>query len=218
MINSSIRPNEILIASNLSTIRILDLKSYTFTLDLTAHDKRINCLEFMTDEILLSSSSDLTIKIWNLDSTKTSLQTIDCAQDEAMILRKINETTFACLSYDGLIKIFSSDKECILFKCYKTINQNSGYAKDLKVCSDINVLICPFKVIHLYSLTDFTCVGTLSQNMFFFARSIAILPNNRLIAANKNQTLQIWCLKTCQSLSIHKDHSSLTNNILFYNN
>ena len=172
----------------------------------------------MTDEILLSSSSDLTIKIWNLDSTKTSLQTIDCAQDEAMILRKINETTFACLSYDGLIKIFSSGKECILFKCYKTINQNSGYAKDLKVCSDINVLICPFKVIHLYSLTDFTCVGTLSQNIFFFARSIAILPNNRLIAANKNQTLQIWCLKTCQSLSIHKDHSSLTNNILFYNN
>jgi hypothetical protein len=219
MINSSIRPNEILIASNLSTIRILDLKSYTFTLNLTAHDKRINCLEFLTGEIFLSSSSDFTIKIWNLDSTQIKcLQTIDCAQDEPMILRKINETTFACLFYDGPIKIFSSDKESLLFKCYKTINRNAGYAKDLKVCSDINVLICPFKVIRLYSLTDFTCVGTLRQNIFLFARSIAILPNNRLIVANANQTLEIWCLKTCQSLSIHKDHSSLTNNILFYNN
>jgi WD40 repeat protein len=219
IINSPKIPNEILIASTQSHINILDLKTYTFTLNLKAHDKRINCLEFLTDEILLSSSSDSTVKIWNFESTQIKcLQTIDCSQDEPMLLRQINETTFACLFYDGEIKIFCSDKECLLFKCYKTITCNAGYAKDLKVCSDLNLLICPFKVIHLYSLSDFTCVGTLCKNTNLFARSMAILPNNRLIVANDNQTLEMWCLKTCQSLSIHKDHSSLTNQILFYTN
>jgi WD40 repeat protein len=220
MINSSTRQNEILIASKSSSICILDLNSYNFTLSLRAHAGRINCLEFLTHEILLSSSSDLTIKIWNLDLTRNnSLQTIECPQKQPMILRKINESTFACLFCDCLIKIFSSDKESILFKCYKTITvTNSSYLRDLKVCSDINLLIFASKVIHLYSLSDFTCVGTLWQNADSFALSMSILPNNRLIAANNNNTLEIWCLKTCQSLRVCKDNSSLVNKMLFYNN
>jgi WD40 repeat protein len=219
MINSSLRPNEILIASTLSDIHILDLNSYTLTLWLKAHDKRINCLEFLTHEKLLSSSADLTIKIWNFDSTRHKLlQTIECPQYQPMILRKINETSFACVFHDGKIKIFSSNKECIEFKCCKTITCNSGYAKDLKVCADLNLLICASKVIHFYSLTDFNCIGTLCQNEFAFARSIEIIPNNRLIVFDKNKTLEIWCLKTFRSLSIHKDHSSLINSILFYTN
>jgi WD40 repeat protein len=165
----------------------------------------------------LSSSPDLTLKIWNLDSAWIScFQTIDCPHNEPCILRKINETSFACLFYDGIIQIFSSDKENIEFKCCKTIIRNSGCSRDLKVCSDLNLLICSTELIHLYSLTDFTCVGTLCPNRFAFARSMEILSNNRLIVASKNNTLEMWCLKTCQSLSIVKDHSSLINQILFY--
>jgi WD40 repeat protein len=219
MIFSSIRPNEILISSAFSDIRILDLNSYIFTLSLQAHARRISSLEFFTQKILVSSSSDLTIKIWNLDSTRSKcLQTIECAQNEPRNLRKINETKFACLFDNGLIKIFHSDKESILFKCYKTISYNSGYHRDLKVCSDLNLLICASKVIHFYSLSDFTCVRTLFPNTCSFMRSMEILPNNRLIVANDNNTLELWCLKTGQSLSIHKDHSSLINGILFYLN
>jgi WD40 repeat protein len=217
MINSSILPNLILIASHLSDIRILDLNTYTFPFSLQAHDKRISCLEFLTQQILLSSSSDFTIKIWNLDSTRSKcLQTIEFLQNEIKCLRKISETSFACLFDDGLIKIFSSNKECIEFKCSKTLFY--GSTRDLKVCSDLNSLICASNIIYLYSLTDFTCVGTLRQNTFSFTRSIEILPNNRLIVANKNRTLEMWCLKTCQSLRVFKDHTSLINKILFYNN
>ena len=115
------------------------------------------------------------------------------------------------------IQIFSSDKESIEFTCCKTIKCKSGFSRDVKVCSDSNLLICSTEVIHLYSLNDFTCVGTLSPNEFSFTRSMEILPNNRLIVANKNKTLEMWCLKTGQSLSIHRDYSSLVNRILFYN-
>ena len=65
----------------------------------------------MTKQIFLSSSPDSTIKIWNLELSKTSLQTIECAQNEPRNLRKINETKFACLFDNGLIKKFHSDKE-----------------------------------------------------------------------------------------------------------
>jgi hypothetical protein len=219
MINSSLRPNEILIASALYGIHILDLNSYTLTLWLKAHDKRINCLEFLTHEKLLSSSADFTIKIWNFDSTRHKLlQTIECPQYQPIILRKINETSFACVFHDGMIQIFSSNKEYIEFKCCKTITCNSGYANDLKVCADLNLLICASKVIRFYSLSDFTCVRTLCPNTFSFALSIAILPNNRLIVAYKNYTLEMWCLKTGKSLSIFKDHASFINKILVYNN
>jgi WD40 repeat protein len=219
MINSAKRPNEILIASKLSDIRILDLNSYTFTSSLKAHARRISSLEFLTQEILLSSSSDSTIKIWNLDSTRSKcLQTIKCSQKDPRNLRKINDTKFACLFDDGVIQIFNSDKESILFKCCKTISCKSGFSRDLKVCFDLNLLICISNIIHLYSLTDFTCVGTIYPNTCSLTRSIEILPNNRLIVANDNQSLEILCLKTGQSLSIHSDHSSLINGILFYKN
>jgi WD40 repeat protein len=219
MIKSSKRPNEILIASSLSDIRILDLNTYTFTSSVKAHDKRISCLEFLTHEILLSSSSDFTIKIWNLESTQIKcLQAIVFTRNEPRNLRKINGTSFACLFDDGLIKIFNSDKECIEFKCSKTLISNTGLSKDLKICLNLNLLICSTEVIRLYSLTDFTCVGTLGQKRFSFTRSFEILPNNRLIVANKNYTLELWCLKTGQSLGVFKDHSSLINSILFYNN
>jgi len=218
MINSSIRPNEILIASNLCYIRILDLNSFTFILKIRVHDRRINCLEFLSPEIFLSASSDLTIKIWSLESSKNCLQTIECHPNDPRCLRKINETTFACLYKNSTISIFNSDKDIISFKCYKTLILKSGTPRDIKVCSDLNLLMCSTEVIHLYSLSDFTCVATLCQNRFSFARSMEILPNNRLIVANKNHTYEMWCLKTCQSLSIHKDHSSLANEILFYNN
>jgi WD40 repeat protein len=219
MINSSIRPNEILIASTLSTIRILNIKTCNFTLYLQGHTRRMNFLEFLTSNILLSSSSDMKIKIWSLDLTRSKcLQTIDCSKNEPRNLKKINETTFACLFYDGLIKIFCSDKENVFFKCFKMINRNAGSPKDLKVCSNLNLLICASKFIHLYSLSDFTFVATLRPNEFALACSMEILPNNRLIVANNNQTLEMWCLKSGKSLSIHKDHSSLLNKILFYNN
>jgi WD40 repeat protein len=215
MINSSIRTNEILIASTLSDIRIFNLNTYTFTSRLKAHTRRISCLEFLTQQILLSSSSDLTIKIWSLDSTRSKcLQTIECSQNEPRNITKINETSFACLFYDGIIQIFNSDKERSEFKCSKTLF--CGPSRDLKVCSDLNLLLCASKVIHLYSLTDFTCVGTLGQNTLTVTLLMEILPNNRLIVANKNNTLETWCLKTGQSLSIHKDHSPLVNEILVY--
>jgi len=219
MINSSVKPNEILIASNLCYIRILDLNSYTFILKIRVHDRRINCLEYLTPELFLSASSDLTIKIRNLESEWIdSCQTIDCAQDETRCLRKINDNTFACLFHDGSIQIFSSDKESMEFKCSKTLIHNSGYPRDLKVCSNLNLLLIASRAIHMYSLSDFTCVGILCLNTNVFARSIEILPKNRLIASYNNHTLEIWCLKTGKSLSVHKDHSSLINNILFYTN
>jgi WD40 repeat protein len=219
IINSPIRPNEILIASALSDIRIFDLNSYTLTSSLKAHLKKISCLEFLTHKILLSSSSDLTIKIWKLETRRIKyLQTIECSQNEPKHIGKINETTFACLFDDGIIKIFHSDKESIEFKCCKTITSNYGYNRDLKVCSDLNLLLCAAKVIHYYSLSDFTCVGTLCPNASSFALSMDILPNNRLIVANDNNTLEIWCLMTGQSLSIHENHSSLINGFLFYLN
>jgi hypothetical protein len=220
MIKSSKRPNEILIASKLSHIRLLDLNSYTFTFSLKAHSKKLKCLEYLTNEIFLSSSSDLTIKIWNLDSTRSKcLQTIKFLQNETRCLRKINETKFACLYENGMIQIFSLDKENTEFKCCKTIIRNSGYSRDLKVCSDLNLLICASNIIRLFCLSDFSCVRTLRpEDSYAFALSMEILPNNRLIVAYKNRTLETWCLKTGQSLSILKDHSSLFNKILVYNN
>jgi hypothetical protein len=186
MINSEKRPNEILIASTLSDIRILDLNTYTFTSRLKAHTRRISCLEFLTQQILLSSSSDFTIKIWNLDSTRSKcLQTIEFLQNEIKCLRKINETSFACLFDDGLIKILSSDRERIEFKCCKTLF--FGYSRDLKVCSDLNLLLIASKVIYLYSLTDFTCVGTLRQNTFSYALSMEIYYNYYLAKFRLNE-------------------------------
>jgi WD40 repeat protein len=215
LINSPHSSNEVLFGSSLNEIRSLDLNTYTITCIFSndEHSKQVLCLEFLTNEILLSSSDDFKVKLWNFP-TKTLMQDIELNQS-AQRLRRIDDSSFSCGFNDGNIKIFGSVKES-LFECFTTLNGRSGFIKELKVCSSLNMLISASVVIHLWSLDDFTCLKQLRPNNNSLTCTIEVVSNNRLIVANENNTLEIWCLETGNSLKILKDRSSLINKIQYY--
>ena len=214
MVNSA-RSNEIFFGSNHNKIRILDLNTLEikqFTQN--SHSKLIKYLEFLTDDILVSYSADLTIKVWSLNKDKC-LQTIDLKPFEPRCLRKISDSKFALGFHEGKIQIFGSDKEGI-FSSLKQFSTNlSSHINDFKVSLDLNLLISLSGVIHVWDLDDFTCVRRFSSSCFYYS-VLEILPNNRLIVANKDNTLESWCLKTGKSLGIVKTHFPLSNKIKFF--
>ena len=132
------------------------MNTYTITCIFSndEHSKQVLCLEFLTNEILLSSSDDFKVKLWNFP-TKSLMQDIELNQS-AQRLRRIDDSSFSCGFNDGNIKIFGSVKES-LFECFTNLNGRSGFIKELKVCSSLNMLISASVVIHLWSLDDFTC-------------------------------------------------------------
>ena len=213
MVNSA-RSDEIFFSSNHNSIRILNLNTFEikqFTNE--SHSKLIKCLEFLTSEILVSSSADSTIKVWSLNKDKC-LQTIDLKPFEPRCLRKISDSKFALGFQEGKIQIFGSDKEGN-FSSLKQFSTNlSSHINDFKVSLELNVLVSLSGVIDVWSLDDFTCVRRFSSyRPCFYYSVLEILPINRLIVANKDNTLESWCLKTGKSLGIVKTHFSLTNKI-----
>ena len=215
LVNSP-RSNEIFFGSNHQYIRSLDLNTCEVKFFAqNGHASLICCLQFLTNDILLSSSKDLTIKVWSLNDEKC-LQTIMFGKCEYNRLRKINDSIFAH-SFDKRIKIFSSNKYGY-FSCIKTLANDTikSHIRELKVSQELNLLVSSSDLIHLWSLVDFTHVASLRPNEFSFSRSIEILPKNRLIVANSNDTLELWCLKTGKSLKLLKDHSPLSIKIISY--
>ena len=43
-----------------------------------------------------------------------------------------------------------------------------------------------------------------------------LLPNNRLMVGNNNQTMEVWCLNSKRSLQVFKDHDANLDDIQIY--
>ena len=207
--------NEIFFGSNLNEIRTLDLRTYEIKrFTKKSHSKLISNLEFLTNDILLSSSTDFTIKVWSLNEKKC-LQTIDFEQYEPRCLCKIDNSKFA-FGISKKILVFSSNQNGI-FSYFKTLLKYAyGYINELKVSTNLNLLISISNLVHLWSLDDFTCLGCLSPNDSSYPLSFETLSNYRLIILNTNDTLELWCLKTLKSMKIFNDYPSLSNKIISY--
>lgn len=218
MINSA-RSNEIIFGSYHNSIRILDLNTFKILKFLDEHTKQVRFLELLTNDVLMSCSADLTVKLWNIN-LKKCLQTITNGFDP-QCLKKLNDSTFAVVSTDGTIEIFSSNKNGSFSFTRRLVEKaskgfESKLGNDLKVSLELNLLIISSKMIRIWSLENFAFIGQLIPNDCSFVRTIELLSNNRLIAANSNHTLELWCLKTSKSLKVIKHHDHLANKIISY--
>jgi len=206
--------NEILICSKLRVLRVLNLATYAFTLELKGHLWGVSCAELLTNETLLSGSFDNTIKVWNLKSRRC-VETLTFRKS-LFALAKIDESKFVCANNDTL-QIWNANGDG-KFEAIQTISSDLGFFNDLKVDVNANILITSsLKLIVIRSLSDFKCIFKLSLDVLrTYARSIEILPENRLIIATQNNTLAMWCLTTRRLLNEFNGHSSLVNKLQIY--
>ncbi len=70
----------------------------------TGHLDAISCVEVLTNERIMSGSSDKTIKIWNVQ-TGDCLQTLEGHTDFLRCIKVLCEERIISGSYDGEIRI-----------------------------------------------------------------------------------------------------------------
>ena len=221
MINS-LQSNEILIGSTLSEIRTLDLNTFAFKPDrvFKGHLKMVKCLEFLTDEHLLSGSCDNTIKIWNF-TTKQCIQTIqsDC---EVKGIRKINENKFICGYENRAIRIWSlsnkggGEEE---FVCAQVVSNaiDGLYLLQFKVNLELNLAMgYSAHSICIWDLDTLNLLHRCVPNNLTQTRSFENLQNHQLLVGNANNTLELFCLKTGKSLKVTNDFNCLIHEINVY--
>ena len=224
MINSC-QPNEILIGSTLSDIRIFDLNTLEFdsSILLRGHARMVTCLEFLTHERLLSSC-DASIKVWNFKSKKC-IQTLKSEWcEQAVAIRKINASKFICGYQNQTIRIWScysnnNDHEEEKFECIKVMKKVSdgSILIQLEVNLYLNLIMCcSDRSISIWRLDDFTFVSHLRPEGHLRIRSFEMVSNKYLFIGTYNYTLELLCLKTGKSLKVLKDISCLINQIKIY--
>ena len=90
-----------------SYIQIISLKSLKLVNTFQPHDSRINDIKFLRNGLLVTCSSDKSIKTWNVKEIleRTKINTLDCIQpiqiltghdDGVYALIEINKTLLSC--------------------------------------------------------------------------------------------------------------------------
>jgi WD40 repeat protein len=200
--------NKILVASTISDIQVLDLNSFEFdsNLRLVGHLRMVKCLEFLSNNLLLSGSLDNTIKIWVIN-TRECIKTIegDCCVFE---LKKISENKFVCGYQNHILKIWSVlSKSELKLECTTNVPDKSCLIQ-MEVNLELNFIIsCTPDRIYIWKLDDLKYVTSLRSYNFLQVRSFVILPNKCLLAAFRNNTIQMWCLKDFICLKILNNFS-----------
>ena len=65
-------------------------------------------------------------------------------------------------------------------------------------------------------MNDYKRIAILEPNKSSNPMNIELLPYNRLIVGNNNQTMEVWCLNSKKSLQVFKDHDANLDDIQIY--
>jgi WD40 repeat protein len=199
---NTIQQNTILSGSTDRLIRLWDIETGELKKFYSGHTRSIKCLEVLSKRFFASGSNDTTIKIWHLKTGKC-VKTLAEHENSVWCLKKLNDHQFSSGSQDQSIKIWSSFGNEI--KCVKTFHVDFGIITRLEMIESLNFLVSSSMVIHVWDLNTYQCVWRLTPNENSKVRYFQILPNNRIISSQKNNTLEIFCLNTGKSLRVLKD-------------
>lgn len=108
-------------------IQILNKKSLGLELSLKGHNKAVNHISLLENGYLVSSSEDLTIKIWELkDKLYKCLKTLIGHKNEVRKTIQITHNRLVSCSDDGTLKVWNSMPP---YECFQTLTNHSFYVR-----------------------------------------------------------------------------------------
>uniref|UniRef100_A0A6B2LJB0 Uncharacterized protein n=1 Tax=Arcella intermedia TaxID=1963864 RepID=A0A6B2LJB0_9EUKA len=169
-----------IITCSKTTIKIWDLRSGAFLRQLQGHGGPVNCLD-VSDDFVISGSTDKTIKIWGLE-TGECLSTLDIKR-EVSCVRYLNDTVIC--GVDTVIEIWDISQA----KCVSVIDVAAPVSC---ICVVNGVIVSGSTTgdVQLWNIETGKCGQILKHGDKL--RSITITEDNTLITVSSDYVLKIW--------------------------
>ena len=145
---------------------------------LEGHKDVLTCLEITADKRLISSSTDKTICIWDLNNYKL-INKLEGHTDGVQCLKILKDGRLASGSFDNTIKIWDLNK----YICVKTLKNQLLDGKLISGASDWSLIAWDIdKEEQVFTLEGHEeCVN-----------SIDIFPDGKIITSSTDQNIKIW--------------------------
>ena len=182
------------------------------------HTGWITCLVLLNDGTLVSSSTDRTIKLWNI-LTGNVIKTLANGHNHWInCLTVLNNGILVSGSLDKTIKLWNTHTGEVI----KTLQGHTGWITCLNVLpnnnSSYNVLVSCSEdnTIKLWNTNNGQLIKTLKEEEPIL--SLLILNDNKIMTGHKNDKIKIWDINSNLSEILDNEDIIKNNNISIINN
>ncbi|BAZ08295.1 WD-40 repeat protein [Calothrix sp. NIES-4071] len=162
------------------------------------HDARVTDISISRDGIIVSSSDDKTVRLWNLAKPNTKNHTI------YSVAFNPDAKTFATAGWDGAVNILDNNQKLdSTFKAHQNIISAIAYNPNTKILATASA----DKSVKLWNIKTKQLIQTLSGHSDRVT-SVAFTPDNNIIAtAGADKTVKLWRVKDGKLLNTLTGHS-----------
>ena len=161
------------------------------------------------NRILVSCSSDKTVKVWDLDTNKCILTLQDHADSVQCITALPNKQHVVSGSNDKTLKVWDVTSG----ECLQTLTGHTDDVECLKILPKNRVASGSNEVIKVWDLTDGKCLQTLLGHTFWVLCFLH-LPDGTLISGSQDKTIKFWNLDANLCIKTLNGHTGYVNCLL----
>ena len=187
---------------------------------LEEHTGWITCLVSLNDGTLVSSSTDRTIKLWNISTGNVIKTLINGHNHWINCLTVLNNGILVSGSLDKTIKLWNTHTGEVI----QTLHGHTGWITCLNVLpnsssSSNNVLVSCSEdnTIRLWNTNNGQLIKTLKEEEESIL-SLLVLNDNKIITGHKNDKIKIWDINSNLSEILDNEDIIKNNNISIINN
>ena len=174
-------------------LQIDQTKSVAFEPNLLFNDKgfgnlNLNNARVKACQMLVSSSSDKTIKFWDLGTFKC-YKTLNAHNALIWKVEMLPNKQIISCSRDSTIKLWDIDTGL----CLKTFSHDSEVCCSKRL-SDTTFASGTLSEIKIWNISDGICIKSLIGHTNF-VRDLVLLPNGSLVSCSQDKTIKVWDLE-----------------------
>ena len=201
-------------SNTLDTNQEVSWENATLFATLTEHSDYVNSVAFSPDgKILVSSSSDDTIKLWNVETKEVITTLTEHSSDIESVAFSPDGKILASASRDSTIKLWNVETKEVI----TTLTGHSSDIESVAFSPDGKTLASGSddNTIKLWNVKTKQVIAT------FFGRSsdiesVAFSPNSKILAgASRDNTIRLWDVETKQKITTLTGHSSDVESVTF---
>ncbi|MFZ6845841.1 DUF4365 domain-containing protein [Undibacterium sp. RuTC16W] len=193
-------------------IYLIDINKPTeFKLKLVGHERWINSLDFHeTKQLLMSSSKDCTVRIWDLTSEKC-IRTISAGIEALTAARFAGDAIVVCM-HDGTIQIW----EDLGNEMSKDLRGHTGAVLSVQAFDSTLISAGVDGTIRVWNLRTGQCTRVLEGHTGA-VRCLSLNGNGTMLLSGSDDcTIRLWDLRSGLCLSIFDAHTDKVLNIAWH--
>lgn len=206
------KPKEASKTSNLPSNETAKLK-LSLKQTLTDHARAVDSIA-IKDDIMVSGSSDHSIKVWDLKSGKCVKTLLGHTNNVMSVV--IYEKMIISGSYDTSIKVWDLETEDTITEKCITLSGHKGLVNSIAVHNDILVSGSSDKTIKVWDLKSGQCLQTLLGHKF--AVNTVAFDGTTIVSGSSDGTIMIWDLKSGKGFSQLSRHAQDVSSVVIKDN